>query len=76
MIWRMIPYLIASIQLLVARYNFRCNADSIFVMFLSFSNFYYQQIVMDSNNLEETYDDESEIEDSEVDDELFYGRVV
>jgi tryptophan-rich sensory protein len=56
-IWRMIPYLIASTQLFVSRYNFRSNADSIFFMFvfLSISNFYYEQIVMDSSNLEETY---------------------
>ena len=68
----MIPYLIASTQLFVSRYNFRSNADSIFFMFvfLSLSNFYYEQIVMDSSNLEETYDDESDVEDSEADDEL------
>jgi len=28
------------------------------------------KIVMDSSNLEETYDDESDVEDSEADDEL------
>ena len=40
------------------------------LMFLSLSNFYYEQIVMDSSNLEETYDDESDVEDGEADDEL------
>ena len=40
-IWRMIPYLIASAQLFVSRFNFRSNADSIFFMFvfLFISNF-------------------------------------
>jgi hypothetical protein len=66
----MIPYLIASTQLLVACYNFCSVADSIFFMFLSLSNFYYEQIVMDSSNLEEPYDDESDVEDSEADDGL------
>ena len=71
----MIPYLIASTQLFVSRYSFRSNADSIFFMFvfLSLSNFYYEQIVMDSSNLEETYDDESDVEDSEADDEAPHG---
>ena len=39
-------------------------------MYLSLLNYYYVQIVMESSNLEDLSDNESDDEDSEVDDVL------